>query len=119
LKRYLWKGVRVGDFLVYGDECDGVWRVRVSVVDIKLVETSTGLGGSSQVSYPYGLTAETGTVRVVFDGHDEIMNLADLIVFDGLTFIELQKAWTEYVKLKAEADRADEEFLTLVRKLRG
>lgn len=108
-----WDEMRRGDWVIYADQYDGVHRAKIVEVDIKLREEGT----PSVWGYPYGLTAETGTVRIQYDNTTKIENLENLLAFIPANLTALKKAWADMVAAQAEYDTYTEVFLTRVQEL--
>lgn len=69
-------------------------------------------------SFPYGLTADTGTVKVKLNGEERILNLADLIIFSPSSYDRLLSNWEQLQTLQAEADKQKAVYLALISKLK-
>ena len=115
MKRELWPRVKVGSFVIYADEYDGVHRAKVVETDIKIYEPGT----PTRWGYPYGKTSETGTVRIQYDERRLIHNLAELVPYSPWKLGRLRKAWNTYQSAKATAESYREAFLTRVAEYRG
>jgi hypothetical protein len=102
--------VREGDYLIFASPYEGVFKVLVKDVDIRVYDPDV----AGNWSYPYGLTAESGTVQVQRDGALEIQNLADLMKWKADVWSSLSTLWQDYLKKKAEADEALEKFNALL-----
>ena len=115
MKRELWDKVRAGAWVIYADEYDGVHRAMVKEIDIKMYEE----GEPSRWGHPYGLTKDTGTVKIVYDKTETIENLADLIRYSQSRLRALEKAWTKLQTYKASAESVRETFLGLLREFKA
>lgn len=96
MKSELWSKVKAGDYLIYADEYAGVFKAKVTEVDIT-IETFEPEYKKEQ---PYGLTAETGIVRIRYDETELTENLANLIRFNLTWYTTLKKMWNVYQKHK-------------------
>jgi len=110
LKKELWARVQAGDWLIYADEYDGVHKVKVAEVDITQYEP----GPPAREAQPWGLTAETGTVKIQYDAVERIENLADLIPWNLSRFQALERAWKDLQAAKATAEDLGVKFNTQV-----
>ena len=118
LKRELWKAVKSGDLVVYADQFDGVFRAKIVETDIR-VSARAEAGG---FGYPYGKTAETGTVKIEWEtvvaGHrvkqSGIENLANLIVYSAGRLGQLKRKWNSWQAAKSQAEALSAEFLVKV-----
>lgn len=115
MKRELWPKIRVGSFVIYADEHDGVHRAKVVEVDVKIYEP----GKPTRWGYPYGLTKDTGTVRIQYDEAKLIHNLADLIAYSPWKLGRLRRAWNKWQAEKAQAEGLRETFLAKVTEYKG
>jgi len=115
LKRELWPRVKVGTWLIYADEYEGVFRAKVVEVDVRIYEP----GLPSRWGYPYGFTKDTGTVKIQLDSRELIENLTNLVQYSASRLNELRKAWESWQSVKAEAEGYREQFLALAKELRG
>jgi len=115
LKSELWASVKRGDFVIYADEYEGVFRAKIVELDIALKT----VGKVTEITYPYGKTAETGTVRIQYDSKQLITNLRDLIEHSPARLWSLQQAWEKWQTEKSEADELRAEFLKLASELKG
>lgn len=115
MKSELWGKVRVGSWLIYADEYDGVHRVMVKEIDIRIYEP----GEPSRWGHPYGLTKDTGTVKIVYDSTEKIENLADLIRYSQVQLRALEKAWARYQSYKASAETHRGAFLAMIAEYKG
>ena len=99
-----------GDYLIYASPYEGVFKVLVKDVDIRVYDPDV----AGNWSYPYGLTVDTGTIQVQRNSALEIQNLGDLMKWSDSVWSQLSTLWQSYVKEKAEADTALEKFSALV-----
>ena len=113
MKSEYWDGMRRGDWVIYADEYEGVHRAKITEIDIKIYDP----GLPSKWGYPYGRTAETGTVKIRYDTTTKIENLENLLAFIPANLTALQKAWATMVAAKAKAETYTEAFLTRVQEL--
>jgi len=114
LKAELWPKVKEGDYLIYADEYDGVFKAKVIETDIT-IETYEPEYRREQ---PYGLTAETGYVKIKYNEKELIENLANLIRFVDAWYRRLKKIWDEYQQKKSEAEDELDAFTELRAELR-
>jgi len=114
MKKEDWSKVKVNDWLIYSDEYEGVHKARVMEVDIRLYEP----GPPSVMSYPYGLTKDTGTVKIQYDTHEEILNLAQLIKYRQSTLLRLQNAWRKYQEALATMESYKGDYTSLIAELK-
>lgn len=63
---------------------------------------------------PWGLTAESGTLRLRVDDTELIENLQNLIKYTSSVFTRLKKAYDDWRTYKDYADAYEESFLTLI-----
>ena len=105
--------MRRGDWVIYADQYDGVHRAKIVEVDIKIYDP----GLPTKWGYPYGLTAETGTVKIRYDTTEKIENLENLLAFIPANLTILKKAWATMVAAKEQAQAITEAFYTRVREL--
>jgi len=108
LKSADWKYVKVGDYLIYADEDEGVKKAQVIEIDIKV----EAFEPTWHYDYPYGLTTETGVVKIKYDETELVANLADLIKFNNADFRRLEQAWREWQDEKDEAEDLKDDFIT-------
>ena len=113
MKSEYWDGMRRGDWVIYANEYDGVHRAKIIEVDIRLYDP----GLPSKWGYPYGLTAETGTVKIRYDTTEKIENLENLLAYIPGNISKLKKAWNQMQAAKAKATSITEAFLMKVREL--
>jgi len=108
-----WDGMRRGDWVIYADQYEGVHRVKIVEIDIKIREETD----VTKWAYPYGLTAETGTVKIRYGDEDIIENLANLLAYTPGVINALKKAWNTWKRAEASATAYLEDFLSKVREL--
>lgn len=110
MKAELWKNVKTGQYLIYADETDGVHKVRVTEINIK-VET---FEPAYKAEYPYGQTADQGYVKIYWKmndiEHEIVENLANLITFNNSWYDQLSMAYDDYVQRVGYADEYLETF---------
>jgi len=109
-----WKRVKVHQWLIYPTEIYGVLKCEVIEVDVKIAEPLP----TFHYDYPYGKTAETGTVKIKYTlndvVHEEIENLANLVAYSETAFRELLKAYNLWQAYLNTANSYKAEFLTLI-----
>jgi len=110
MKRADWGRVKRGQYLIYADVDVGVFKAKVVEVDIRLYEP----GEPSRYGYPYGLTKDTGAVKISYIQdkvtQEMINNLAELIIWGPEKFTQLTEIWENLVKYRATVDASKEEF---------
>jgi hypothetical protein len=114
MKSAEWKYVKVGNYVIYADEDDGVHKAQVIETDIKETVEKPYL----HFDYPYGKTAETGVVKIKYNENELVANLADLVKFNPTYFRQLEKAWREWQNQKVTAEMLKDEFTALRSELR-
>lgn len=114
MKRELWPKVRVGSFVIYADEYEGVFRAKVTEVDVRIYSERA----AERWSYPYGLTEETGVVRILYDGQEKVENLKDLIPYSPWRLGRLRRDWSEYQSAKATSDAYRSTYLARITEYR-
>jgi len=92
MKAIDWGKVKPGTILIYASEYEGIFRAKVLETDIRLYEP----GEPSVWSYPYGLTKDTGTIRIQYDEAEAVVNLADMIRYSQDNLQRLETAWKKY-----------------------
>lgn len=107
--------MKTGTFVILATDYEGVTKVRVSEIDIKIYTP----GSPSRWETPWGLTAVSGTFKGDVDGEEKILNLMDCVKYSNSAFSSLNRAWTKYQKEKIESDEKWEEYKDLARELRG
>ena len=115
MKRELWPKVKPGSWVIYADEDAGVHKARVTEVDIKIYEE----GAPSRWGYPYGLTKDTGTVKIRYDETELIHNLADLITYGPTKYAKLRKDWQKLMASKATTEAYRETFQARITEYRA
>lgn len=118
MREGLWRSVKVGDLLIFADVFSGVKRVKVVGVDIRFYAPSRDPKVPTTFSYPYGKTAEYGTVEVLFDGDVKIVNLADFIVYSRSVWDELVRLYGDFVKVSVQCEGVKKKFLDRVGELK-
>lgn len=110
MKTDLWKNVKAGDYLIYADEDDGVHKVKVTEINIK-VET---FDPEYKAEYPYGTTEDKGYVKVYWKENDTeqeiVENLASLIRFVNSWYTDLKAKYDKWQLELAEANDEEETF---------
>jgi len=119
LKSEDWKRVKVHQWLIYPTETIGVVKCEVIQVDVKIAEPLP----TFHYDYPYGKTAESGTVKIKYTindvVHEEIENLANLVAYSETAYRELLRAYNEWQAYLATANSYKETYLTLVEEKRA
>jgi len=115
LKPENWKYVKIGNWFIYATTEIGVKKAKVIETDIKIEYFEP----KYKVGYPYGLTAETGVVRIQYDDVKAIANLADLIKFTPARYTRLVKAWNEWQKYKQWSEAYKETFQSLINEFKA
>jgi len=110
MKRADWGRVKRGQYLIYADPEVGVFKAKVTEIDLRLYEP----GEPSRYGYPYGLTAETGAMKISYVQdkvtQEMIHNLGELIVWGPEKFRQLTELWDALAKYRALVDASKEEF---------
>lgn len=106
--------MKVADYVIYSDEYVGVKQARIVEVDIRIEVTEP----ETHWDYPYGLTKDTGTVKIKHDDTIDVENLANLIKYSGSAMTRLQNLYDKWQAKKTIADECKETFLSKVRELR-
>ena len=114
MKSELWSKVKRGDYLIYADEYDGVQKAKVTEIDISIEIFEP----EYKKEQPWGLTAETGYVRIKVGEIEIVQNLASLIRFVPSWHDELLRSYKKYEYHKALAEAATEAFTSLRAKYR-
>jgi len=115
MKKEKWREVKVTDLVIYADEFDGVHKAVVKEVDIKVsLRERPAIYG-----YPYGKTAESGTVRIQYDHNDLICSLEQLIEYRVATLAQLARLWSQWKKVQNMALGWRSEYLDQVRAYAG
>jgi len=114
-----WKKVKVHQWLIYPSEVVGVVKCEVIEVDVKIVEELP----TFHYDRPYGLTAETGTVKIRYSLNDVpqevIENLANLVTYNETAFRDLLKAYNLWQAYLNTANSYKETYQTLVEEKRA
>ena len=113
MKSELWSKVKRGDYLIYADETDGVQKVKVVEIDI----TIEVFEPEYRKEQPYGLTAETGYVKIQYTvltvTYEIIENLASLIKFNLTYYRRLKARYDTWRSAQATAETYKEDFIGL------
>jgi len=114
MKSKFWKDVKVHQQLIYPTEEYGVLKVEVIEVNVKIaVDLPT-----FHYDYPYGMTAEKGTVRIRFSlngvVHEDVESLENLVAYSEKAFRELTKAYNLWQAYLNTANSYKETYLSLV-----
>lgn len=105
-----WKNVKVGKTLILADVTRGIFRVRVTEIDVEItVEHPT-----YHKARPYGLTADKGTVKIMVGETEELASLVDLIKFKTGLFNTLTKNYLLYSSYLDTANEYKEAFQNAV-----
>lgn len=112
----LWSRVKVGDYFLFANQYEGVFKARVIEVDLRIYEESAGPGFPSRWTNPYGLTATTGVVKVRMNSEDRILNLGELIPYKNWMESRLESAWTEYQAKYADMEAYRDIYTALITK---
>ena len=107
MKSEFWSKVKRGDYLIYANLDDGVQKVKVTEIDI----TIEVFEPEYKKEQPYGLTAETGIVKIKVDEIELVENLANLIRFNLTWFGHLKAAYDKWQEYRATADVFKEVFI--------
>lgn len=110
MKRALWPQIKVGSFVVYADRYRGVYKAKVTEIDVKVYEP----GEPSRWGYPYGKTTETGACKISYNETEILENLENLVAYTPFKLGKLRRAWTKYQDSKATTDLYEEQYLTLI-----
>jgi len=114
-----WKRVKVHQWLIYPTEIYGVLKCEVIEVDVKIAEPLP----TFHYDYPYGKTAETGTVKIKYTlndvVHEEIENLANLVAYSETAYRELLRAYNEWQAYLNTANSYKETYLTMIEEKRA
>lgn len=105
-----WKRVKRGQTLILARKDLGVVKATVVEIDIDVEVTYP----TYRKEKPWGLTAETGTVKLHYDDTELIENLQNLIKYSSGVFARLKKAYDDWKTYKDYADAYEESFLTLI-----
>lgn len=101
-----WKDVKIGTNLILADFTRGVFRVRVTEIDVEIaVEHPT-----YHKARPYGLTKDRGIVKIRVGDKEELGNLAELIKFKTAMFNTLSHDYDKYRAYQNSADAYKEVF---------
>ena len=114
MKSELWEKVKVGSWVIYADQDAGVFKAKVIETDIKIYEP----GEPSVWGHPYGLTAETGTVKIRYNETELLENLENLITYGPAKLAKLKKDWNRWRAQQASSDALKETFLARIQEYR-
>lgn len=106
----LWGKVKVGDWVILANIYDGVIKAEVVEVDVKVAEPLP----TFHYDYPWGMTAESGVVKLKYDETEKIENLADLVRYKPAYYTELKKAFDEWQQYKGYEESYKAVFTNLV-----
>lgn len=107
MKRELWAKVKVGSHVIYADEYEGVFKAKVTEIDIRVYEPGT----PSRWGYPYGKTEAEGAVRIQYESQTKIENLADLVTYGATKYAVLRRDWSQWQSRKLAAEPYRTTFL--------
>ena len=107
MKTELWSKVKRGDYLIYANLDDGVQKAKVTEIDI----TIEVFEPEYKKEQPYGLTAETGIVKIKVGEIELVENLANLIRFNLRYYRDLRQAWSTWQLAKIETEAYKEAFI--------
>jgi hypothetical protein len=117
MKQSLWKTVKVHQWLIYPREDIGVVKAEVVEVDIKVAT----LLPTFHYDYPYGLTRNTGTVRIKYEvdkiPKTDVETLTNLIAYNPSIFQMLSKAYMDWQEAQETADMFRQAFNNVVGKI--
>lgn len=105
-----WKRVKRGQTLILARKDIGVVKATVIEIDIEVEVTVP----TYRKEKPWGLTAETGTVKLKYDDTEIIENLQNLIKYSSDVFTRLKKAYDDWRTYNTYAAAYEESFLTLI-----
>ncbi|MBA7595155.1 hypothetical protein ES703_02114 [subsurface metagenome] len=105
-----WKNVKVGTTLILADIHRGVFRVRVTEIDVEITVDHP----TYHKARPYGLTKDRGIVQIMVGETVELGNLLELIKFTTSMFNTLTKNYLLYSSYLDTANEFKEAFRDLV-----
>jgi len=110
VRKELWPKIRACIDLIWAHEVRGVLVVHVVETDL------------FPPKYPYGLTKDTGIVKIQFEEEgikkELIKSLENLIWYKTEYYQNLRKLWNQLVKRRGEMEKAKHKFLELVKELK-
>ena len=115
MKRALWRQVKVGSWVIFADPDEGPYRAKVIETDIKIYTP----GEPSVWGYPYGLTRETGTVRILYNSTEAVNNLAELLKYNPSRLGRLRREYNTWQSHKATADAKKETYLSRIQEYKA
>lgn len=110
MKSEEWKRVKRGQMLILANTTVGVVKATVIELDIEVEVTYP----TYRKERPWGLTAESGTVKIQYDETEAIVNLQDLIKYSPGLFARLRKAYNDWQQYNDYAVAYQESFNTLI-----
>jgi len=105
-----WKRVKRGQTLILARKDLGVVKATVVEIDIEVEVTHP----TYRKERPWGLTAETGTLKLRVDDTELIENLQNLVKYSSGVFMRLKQAYDTWKTCKDYADAYEESFSTLI-----
>ena len=114
MKKALWAKIKVGSWVIYADEYEGVFRAKVVETDLRLYEP----GEPSRWGYPYGKTLVSGVVKISYDSKELIENLENLIAYGPGKLARLRRDWNLYQTAKAKSDELNTTYVDRIREYR-
>lgn len=105
-----WKRVKRGQTLILARRDIGVVKATVIEIDIEVEVTRP----TYRKERPWGLTAESGTVKLRYDDTELIENLQNLTKYTSEVFVRLKKAYDLWRAYYTGAAAYEESFLTLI-----
>lgn len=105
-----WKRVKRGQTLILARKDIGVVKATVIEIDIEVEVTRP----TYRKEKPWGLTAETGTVKLRVDDTELIENLQNLVKYSSSVFVRLKKAYDDWKAYYDSAAAYEEAFTSLI-----
>jgi len=105
-----WKRVKRGQTLILARKDIGVVKATVIEIDLEVEVTRP----TYRKEKPWGLTAETGTVKLRVDDTEIIENLQNLMKYTSEVFVRLKKAYDTWKTYKMAAAAYEEDFTSLI-----
>lgn len=110
MRKELWAKIKTGDVVITADEYSGPFRATVIEVDIAIESTEKPLFKE----HPYGLTKDTGTIKIRYDTTEQIANLEQLIKYSAQRLEKLQGAWNRYKTALATSSYLLEQYQAMI-----
>lgn len=110
MKSEEWNRVREGQTLILANTTLGVLKVTVVELDVEVEVTHP----TYRKERPWGLTAESGTVKIRHNETEAIENLQNLIKYEPGLFTRLKSAYDEWKTYNTMAAAYKESFTTLI-----